>query len=517
VGAGDEALGTAVLAAVDRQAWRYGVRPGQRVAEATAFVGQLQVVRLAHAEIVQALAQIAELSLGYGTSAATGLDREALGPGPSAPLAFMSYPGGAGAGPEDTVWLDITGCARLRGGEDLLCDELRERVLELGYRARLAIADGPRVAQAVARWAREELIVPPGKATAALGALPIAALPLEPGVRTWLGKLGIWCIADLHQLDRAKLASRLGRGAQDLLAFCAGQDDVPLRPYSPPRTIVEQMSFDHALDSTEPLLFVLGGLMSRAALRLGARGEATGRLVVELRYDRSVARLVALDHGSARLELELPLPLAAAEDLLRAVRAKLETLTLEAPVCAVELTLDRLVAQARTQLDLGRRASIDPNALATLLSELSATLGAARVGVLRTVDSHRPEAQSQLVAVKLNTTQAAPLLLRVPERRPEPWLHQATVTRLLPKPVLVGRIGRGQILALDHGLYVIDALRLEARLDQVEWWTPEPVARDYARAWLHTAGALPQQHEHAEAWVYVDRLTGRAFVHGWFE
>ena len=529
-----QALGVCVLAAVDEPAWRCGVRPGQSVAEATAFIGRLEIVKLARAEIVHALGEVVEAALGLGTTAALRLEADnRSSPSSSARAGVqlagaaigMSYPGGAGAGPEDTVWLDTSGCARLVGGEDVLCDELRERVAELGYHARVAMADGPRIAQAVARWGRGERIVAPAQGARALGLLPLSALPLEPALRSWLGKLGILCIADLARLDRAKLSSRLGEHAPDLLGLLAGQDDVPLCPHEPARIIVEQTSFEQEIDGTEPLSFVLGGLMSRAALRLGVRGEATSRVAVELTYDRAFARLEGLSEPSARFELALPVPLSAAEDLLRAVRAKIETLTLAAPVTALELRLDGLVPKTEAQLDLSRHARIDPTAMPALLAELEASLGPERVGVLCSVDSHRPEAQSALVPVELSrtgTASAGRVVARVGRLELgtptlSHGLPSSVPTRLLPEPVLVGRIERGGVVAIEHELYVIDRLRLVSRIDRVEWWTPDPVSRDYARAWVHTAGSRPGQREHGEAWVYLERATGRGFVHGWFE
>jgi protein ImuB len=555
-----QALGVCVLAAVDEPAWRYGVRPGQSVAEATAFIGRLDIVKLARAEIVHALGEVVEVALGLGTTAALRLEAGSRSSSSSSSgsrsssssssgsrsssssssgsrssssagvhlgdrALGMSYPGGAGAGPEDTVWLDTSGCARLVGGEDVLCDELRERVAELGYHARVAMADGPRIAQAVARWGRGERIVAPAQGARALGVLPLSALPLAPELRSWLGKLGILCIADLARLDRAKLASRLGEQAPDLLGLLAGQDDVPLCPHVPARIIVEQTSFEQEIDGTEPLSFVLGGLVSRAALRLGVRGEATSRVEVVLTYDRAVARLEGLGEPSARFELALPVPLSAAEELLRAVRAKIETLTLAAPVTALELRLDGLVPRTQAQLDLSRHARIDPNAMPALLAELEASLGPERVGVLCSVDSHRPEAQSMLVPVELSrpsSPSTGRTLVRVgrPELGTPPLRHglpPSVPTRLLPEPVLVGRLERGGIVAIEHELYVIDRLRLVSRIDRVEWWTPDPVSRDYARAWVHTAGSRSGQREHGEAWVYLERATGRGYVHGWFE
>ena len=144
----------AILDAVDSLAWRYGARPGQSAAEAMAFVGNLHVVRLPLADVAHALASVAELALSYGTVASIA-DGTSISDGTATrDDRRRTYPGGGGAGPFDTVWLDVTGCARLVGGEDLLCAELSERVAALGHRSRVAVAPGPRIGRAVACWHR---------------------------------------------------------------------------------------------------------------------------------------------------------------------------------------------------------------------------------------------------------------------------------------------------------------------------------------------------------------------------
>jgi protein ImuB len=497
-----EQLAACTLAAVDEQAWRYGVRPGQRVSEATTYVGGLEILRISRAQIRGALGKVAEVALAHGTTAAIG-----LGAGEEIRLSspIVSYPGGSGAGPADTVWLDVSGCARLVGGEDVLREELADRVGELGFATRIAVADGPRIAQAVARWGRGELIVPTGRGASALESLPIAALPLEPELLGWLGKLGILHIADLGRLDRAQLAARLGPQARDLLAWIAGRDEVPLRPYEPPRHVTERMSFEHEIEGVEPLMFVMSSLVSRASLRLEARGEATSQVRLELGYDRAIARLRDLE-PTVELELELPVPLSASAEILRAARAKLESFELGAPVRSVALRLDGLSEAPRRQLDLSRGSRADPQALSTLLAELSAWIGTGRIGVLRAVDSHRPEAQSPLVPID-------------PTRRLQPVAAPRVIvpTRLLPQPLLVGKLEPGGLISVDRDLFVLDRLRLTGRIDRIEWWTSEPLSRDYAQAWLHTAGRDGQPHEHGRAWVYVDRRTGAGALHGWFE
>ncbi len=607
----------ATLDAVDPLAWRYGARPGQTTTEANAFVSRLKVVRVPTTRIEQALSAVAELATAFGTTAAIRLDDTALDSqgnakrirrGTSAKRT-QSYPAGMAAGPSDTVWLDVTGCARLQGGEDLLCAELGQRVAKLGHVARVAIANGPRIAQAVARWCGDEVVVPPQGGCRAMSALPIAALPISSAVMSWFGKLGLLRVDDLARLDRARLAHRLGPQAQDLLDLIGGRDHLPLTAYNAPRQIRESACFDEPIDATQPLMFVLRGLVSRAVARLNARGEACSLAKLDLTLDGGVIvirdvksaaageyaqrpaageyaqrpaageyaqgpnsrpRFGANDANQGRTQIaqHFPTPLHNEAEIIRALHAKLERARFAAPITSLTLTLDALCESQHTQLNLSsdpQERLVDPQALAGLLAELSGWVGKERVGVLSIGNSHRPEAQSRLVP-------ATPRAVARNRRRhgihrpttPQLTLHGRQLvlaglvpTRLLPSPIPVGPLRHGSLLQAHHHLYNIDQLRMTNRIDGAHWWSSHPVRRDYAHAWLHRdlgdqrrdrgderrdrgderrdrgderraqrrndacGSVVPAQYatpqQYSEAWVFVDRSSRRAYLHGWFE
>ncbi|WP_441288089.1 DinB/UmuC family translesion DNA polymerase [Sorangium sp. KYC3313] len=565
----------AVIDVVDDEARRYGVRPGQKVVEAAALVAHLAIHRVTFAEIDAALGRVAEVALGLGATAAiqlgeqgaprAGAARASRAPERAASEARSPW----GDGPYDTVWLDITGASHLVGGEEALLGELGERVAALGHRARLAIADGPRLAQALARFGAhadggggaEAPIAPPGKGAQAIGPLPVQALPVEREVASFLVRLGVLRVEDLARLPRAQVAARLGPRTADVMELLAGRDPVPLLPFEVPRLLEEEVLFDEPIESAESLLFVLRGMTSRIASRLAARGEACGRLNVAIAYDRSIARLrlgereddgaaAALleleDDGrgpSLRFHVDMPVPLSDASDLLRPLKARLERIELAAPAVGVHVIASRIARARRVQLDLSRDRSADPDSLPALLAELSAEIGQERVGILEIADAHRPEARSRLVPASgeaaMTRASAAARARAAADRgaaeqaggADAPALEPA---RLLAQPIPLGRVGRGAIVAVDRHLYAIERLSFVMRIDAVEWWTPTPASRDYARAWLVSGspsgkaaparlGELRPPRDGAsasscgEAWIYVDRATGEAFLQGWCE
>lgn len=529
---------SAVIGAVCDEARRYGVRPGQRVAEATALVARLNVLAVTFAEIDQALGRVAEVAMAFGPTAAIQL-RASRGAQPAMPA---QRGGGAsdersptGDGPFDTVWLDVTGAAHLFGGEDALLDALGERVSALGHTVHLAIADGPRIAQALARWGvsdRGHLIAVEGRGADAIAPLPIRALPLPPDRIAFLLRVGVLTVGDLVKLPRAEAASRLGPRGAMALAVASGFDPAPLIPYSAPPVLVEETSFDDGVESVEPLLFVLRGATARLSARLEARGEACTRLDVELPYDASIARRALAERGVAateealreRFHVDLPAPLSSAADLFRVVRTRLERESLLAPVTGVRLSISEIARARKVQLDFARDAHADPNSLPALLAELAADIGPERVGVLSLRDAIRPEARAELVPVK-------DVDADVPEAPPPPERDPMCPARMLRTPISLGRAG-SSVIAVTGQLYVVERRRFLARLDDVEWWTDSPCTRNYFRATLSSgtvprgsqpaaftpsAGGPQQRSVVADALMFIDPRTEEAFLQGWFE
>jgi len=536
-GEGEAERVTATLDLVDDLAFRYGIRPGQRVAEAQATLAELTIQSVPFAEVDAALGRVAEVCLGVSgqSSARPGESMEpSTGLGTTAAIRLVPETPDEARGPAedtpfDTVFLDVTGVAHLVGGEEALLDELCERIAALGHRVQAAIADGPRIARALARFARSPALTGPSLSVRkaphptvvskpgarVLGPLPITALPLDADLVAFFGRLGIFTVEALAKLPRAELAARLGRRAVEVLDLASGHDERPLVPYTPPRAIVEEASFEDPITGVEPILFVLRAMTSRVAARLGARGEACLSLEMVIALDRSIARL--RDPGRdplLALRIELPSPLASAGDLHRALRAKLERAELFAPATDLRLEVSGIIPQAKIQIDLSRDKAVRPDALPSLLAELSAEIGAERVGVLEVVAAHRPEARSKLVPVGARKSPPPALDPRATEDDEVPL-----PTRLLPTPVPIGRVQKGAVIAVDNRLYAIEALRFVMRLDGVEWWTRAPASRDYGVAWLVPGKSADGRASRAPtlAWVYVDRTSGEGYLQGFCE
>ncbi|MFC1641456.1 hypothetical protein ACFL5O_02020 [Myxococcota bacterium] len=480
---------------------RLGLCAGQRLAEASAGVAHLVVQQVSRTELQKTLSRVAELGLAFGTPVSFSA------PGPLSSVGYVP----------DTVWIDITGSSHLWGGEMQLLAELEGIIRALGHRVRGVVSIGPLLAQALARWSfqsrSERVSAQPFMAAGVheekiLKALPVAALPLAKERIEWLTKLGIHSWGDLRALPRSAATSRLGDHAVQILDLCHGVDPAPLVPYQPPVALVEEATFDQPMVGLQPLLLAVRRLATCLAARLTGRGQAALRLLLRLEHDSAIARQRELS-AWVELRFELPTPLALADDLFRVVQARLERHPLLAPTVRLMLEAPVITSAPTRQLDLSHADSslagrAPKEALSVVLAELEADLGPQRVGILRTVDTHRPEGQSVLMTAWAPSPSALPA-----SWVPSPGVNSeySTPTRMLTNPLPVNSALRLQApVRLDEQIFSIIRIEFEERLEGVEWWSKTATSRDYFRIWLRNSEGI------VEALAYLDKPSRAHFL-----
>jgi protein ImuB len=463
-------LGNTRLDEVSPEALALGIRPGQTVASARARSADLSVRVVPLLGVSRALSGLAEMALAFGPTCAF----EAGGP----------------AG--DVVWVDVTGCAHLHAekeGEKELLARLAAKVSSMGYACRVALADGPRVAAAVARYAhpRDPRVVPPGANAAALAKLPLMALGLEDKTHSWLSALGLKRVADLQKLPRASLGARLGRDAARVMALLEGDDRTPLTPHLPPEIPTEELSLEYGIESAEALLFVTKRLAHALSARLEGRCLKATRLDLALKLDPPKNLPISRSPCST-LAIVLAAPLARSSELFAVLKTKIEAHDREAPITApivtVTLRATEVVTAHAMALDLLTPEAKADRALPRLASELSAELGHEAVGTLALSDTWVLEERSRLVpfGVKGREMSRVAALL---SGGLEP-------TRLLTKPLVVKRS------ALLHA-------RLVARFESTEWWRRAKRVSHYV-SWVDPM-----------AWVELDLNASIVRVMGWLD
>jgi protein ImuB len=466
-----DVLGNTRLDVVSREARTSGVRVGQTVAAARAKCSSLCVRVVAESAVRVGLARVAEVALAFGPT--TSFDVAT-----------------------DVVWVEIGGCAHLHGGERELARALEERVRALGHACRLTVADGPRIASAVARFgagseaAREDapIVVPEGKGDEAMRALPVEALGLEgedASLAVWLRDLGLRTCGDLQGLPRRSLGTRLGARTKDVMLLLGGEDRAPLDAWRPPEVPEERAELEWGASSVEALGFVAKSLCDRLAARLEGRAMAAARIGLVLGLDRAL-----LGEGaspSLRIDVALPVPIVRATDLFAVVRTRLDRLDLPAPVLSVTLRALELSAARPRALELLAPEPKAERALTPLVAELAADLGAASVGTLALVDTWSPDERTRLMpfgatksggraAVGAADVPSALVTSAIePSRLVRPFVCDASASTVCDASASTRPIGR----PLD----LLEGAALLARLDAVEWWRQRVPRRDFYAAW----------------------------------
>src|SRR5229473_2034094 len=252
--------GRHLLAAVNPAAASAGLAPGMKLVDALSFLPGLATEAAEPAADAAALNRLAEWCGRY--SPWTAPDHQS---------------GGA-----DGVKIEITGCAHLWGGEAALVADLARRLARQEIAHHIAFAGSLGAAWALARFAAcadRPALPGPGEERAALAALPVEALRLDPSTASGLRRVGLQRIGELTPMPRDALARRFGEQVARRLDQALGDLPEPLAPLGEAPVRRVRLSFAEPIADPADL--------ARAAERLA---------------DDLVARLAREGMGAARLE-----------------------------------------------------------------------------------------------------------------------------------------------------------------------------------------------------------------------
>ena len=174
------------IASLDRRASSLGLRVGMPVADARAMQPHLVAVE-ADEEADAAL-----------------LDRIATWCDRYSPIVVKDPPHG--------LFIDLTGCSHLFGGDGAVLDDLQKRLERQGFISRSAIAPTPGAAWAMARAGRARL-ADEETVNDILAPLPVSALRLEDAAITLMKRLGLDTIGQIMNGPRKPFTARAGKHA----------------------------------------------------------------------------------------------------------------------------------------------------------------------------------------------------------------------------------------------------------------------------------------------------------------
>ncbi len=391
------------------------------------------------------------------------------------------------------VFLDTDGLGALFGAEGHLATSLAARTRRVGLEARVGLAGSKTASWLAARGSDGVTVWPSGAEAAALLSLPLSLLDPPEDVALILGRWGIRTLGDLSRLPGPSVGRRLGPLGLRLWHRARGEDEEPLEPRPRSLGFEEIVDCEYAIDSFEPLSFLLRVALERLITRLDVRGLRAGDLVLSLGLE---------DGGREERSFRVSAPTNEGKLLLGLLRLAFESRPPRAPVESFRLAA---VAERTRPVALGLFVppAPAPEELDATLARLAAVAGSGRVGAPTLARSHRPE------AFALERFAPPP-----PPASPEkPRASKALALRNFRPPVILHVVydrGRPDFVragtAPGFGGRVVELAgpwRLEA-----EWWRSDRLDRDYYDAELSDGGVYR---------IYRDRRDGRWFAEGLYD
>lgn len=453
----------------------------------------------------------------------------------------------------DTALLDLTGMESLLGPLPTIVRALRDRAAALGLDANIAVASNPDTALLAARGFSGVTVIPCGKEAERLGSLPVEVLfaHQQEGAEKkeekneaarLLETLDRWGIRTLHALaalPEVALSERLGQEGLNLQRLARGAAARTLVPLEAPLIFEEAVELEYPIVLLEPLTFLLNRLLDQLCARLASRALAAQELRLTLELDapnkpmlgqppkpalsevegaarRSEAPLFSSWQNQFLRTLRLPLPMLDTKLFLKLLQLDLNAHPPGAPIVKIHLAAEP--ARPRPgQARLFLPPSPEPEKLELTLARIAGLVGENKVGALKLLDTHHPEAfrlrrfmAAREPSPKKITKPAEPTETEAKEppavtalRRFRPPLR-ATVTLDQGQPANV--VCEKKKDAQGHVLWKAGPWRSSG-----DWWEREAWSRDeWDVALQHTAGIALYRLVH-------DLLEGGWFLEGTYD
>lgn len=297
---------------------------------------------------------------------------------------------------DDGLFLDITGCAHLFGGERAMLEDVLARLFSQGFDVRAGLASTPGAAWAAARHGAEA-IVEPGNEHDIFAPLPLAALRLDGETITSLESVGLRIVGALMNAPRAPLVRRFGKMVTLRLDQALGEVEEPISPRLPaPLLSVERRFFEpiSLIEDIEALILLLA---QQLKLELERRAEGGQHLQLQLfRVDGAVSRI---DIAISRPTREPKLIGRLFHEKLGSVSSMID------PGYGFDLV--RLAVLAASPFD-AKQTSLDAavgdpdDDIALFADRVRARFGNRAIGQPRLVASHLPERASAMEPFSLH-------------------------------------------------------------------------------------------------------------------
>jgi protein ImuB len=459
--------------ALDDAAARLGLEVGLPLANARAICPQLRVFDADEAADAKILNEIADWCDRF------------------TPLVALDPPYG--------LFLDITGCAHLFGGEVALMRMVCNALTRRGFAVSSAVAGTSVCARTMTRHVCGQ-IIGDGEEAEAVMPLPVSALGADDAITRGLRRAGLKTIGDVASRARHEITARFGADFTTLLEHALGQGDAPISPRKPLPDYIVEKRFAEPVATEGVISATLSRLAETLVMSMDRQGKGARQLEASFFRTDGAVRTIVVDTGR---------PVTQGEIVDRLFRERLDALN-DPLDPGFGFDLIRLSA-SRTEIVVQQQRDLDATVhdndeLAALIDRVAARIGGRRVVVHLPQDTHIPEravlaapAQHHLVAA----TQAA-----WPARiESEPPLRPLRLFER-PEPIKVpfATVPDGPPHHFTWRRAVHTVVRVEGpERIAMEWWKQDGqvLTRDYFRV---------EDEAGLRFWIYRDGLYGSELV-----
>ncbi|RKT60636.1 protein ImuB [Azonexus fungiphilus] len=347
-----------VLAA-DPVAAAAGILPGHKLSTALGLLPGLRACERDPAREARALADLACWS------------------GRFTPTVSLAPPAG--------LLLEIGGCRRLFGGIEAIVAAVLDGCRIQGWSVDWAVAPTPLGARWLARAGAAACYESLAALQAALADLPCAVPDWPAEVVARLDAFGLRRLGELSAQPAGGLRRRIGNGPVDDLLRACGELPDPQRAFVFPERFAAGLELPSRVEFAEGLAFAAQRLFAALAGWLQVRQSLLRVGTLQLTHD---------DGSSSALPLRFGEPCADEGRFMRLLREHLSRLQLVAPVEALSLMADELVARPDASAGLFEQA-VQGEGAAACIERLRARLGDDAVRSLALHADHRPECASR--------------------------------------------------------------------------------------------------------------------------
>ena len=284
----------------------------------------------------------------------------------------------------DALFLDITGCAHLFGGEAALMRMLCGSLSAQGFVVSAAIAGTSVCARTLSHYVHGRVIAD-GAEAAAIQPLPVFTLGAEAAITQGLRRAGLKTIGDVAARARHEITARFGARFTTRLEQALGLSDAPISPRKPLPDYIVEKRFPEPIATDGVIAATLSSLAKMLVGAMDKQGKGARRLEASFFRTDGAVRAITVETGQ---------PVTKSEVIDRLFRERIDAIA-DPLDPGFGFDLIRLSA-GRTEIVVQQQRDLDANVhdnddLSALIDRIAARIGPRRVVVHLPVDTHIPE------------------------------------------------------------------------------------------------------------------------------